>query len=136
MQSPAKIPSSCSIVKFKRGSQFQLAKGVANLGLPSSMMYSTIKTLTNYGDSSLPLPKFTKDHVDGSGGMIQVFAAVTIDGLYLSGSKSANSMGQLADGIGVMLGAGSKLINSEITLCDIGIMTSGDNVVVQNNSVH
>jgi MYXO-CTERM domain-containing protein len=136
LQSPGKIPSGCSAVKFKRGSEFKLDKGVQNLGLPQQMMYSSIKTLTNYGDETAPLPRFVKDHVDGSGGMIQVFSAVTIDGLYLSGSKSANAMSQLADGIGVMLGAGSKLLNSEITLCDIGIMTSGDNVQVLNNYVH
>jgi MYXO-CTERM domain-containing protein len=136
VQSPGKVPSGCSAVKFKRGSEFKLDKGVQNLGLPSQAMFSAIKTLTNYGDPAQPLPKFVKDHVDGSGGMIQVFSAVTVDGLYLSGSKSANSMSQLADGICVMLGAGSKLLNSEITLCDIGIMTSGDNVQVLHNYVH
>jgi hypothetical protein len=134
--SPAKIPAGCSAVKFKRGSEFKLDKGVQNLGLPQQMMFSSIKTLTNYGDATAPLPKFVKDHVDGSGGMLQIFSAVTIDGLYLSGSKSANSMAQLADGVGVMLGAGSILENSEITLCDIGIMTSGDNVQVLHNYVH
>jgi len=133
LQSPANVPTNCTIVKFKRGSQYPLDKGVANLGLKS---VNSIKTFTNYGDASLPLPQFVKQHVSGSGGMIQVFGAVTIDGLYLSGSKSANAMNNLADGIGVMLGKESTLINSEITLCDIGIMTSGDNVVVQNNYVH
>jgi hypothetical protein len=136
LASPSKIPTGCSTVKFKRGSEFKLEKGVQNLGLPSMMMFSSIKTLTSYGDASKPLPKFSKDHVNGSGGIIQVFSAVTIDGLYLAGSKSANAMSQLADGVCVMLGAGSKLLNSEITLCDIGIMTSGDNVQVLHNYVH
>ncbi len=131
--SPSKVTSSCTTVKFKRGSQFNLAKGVKNLGITA---INSVKTLTNYGDASQPLPKFVKEHVDGSGGMIQAYSAITIDGLYLAGSKSANSMGQLMDGIGVMLGAGSKLLNSEITLCDIGVMTSGDNVVVQGNYIH
>jgi MYXO-CTERM domain-containing protein len=61
---------------------------------------------------------------------------VTIDGLYLSGSQSDTGMGSLGDGICVMLGRDSSLLNSEITLCDIGIMTAGENVVVRNNYVH
>lgn len=136
VKSPASIPTTCTVVKFKRGSEFKLDKGVKNLGLPTQMTYATIKTLTNYGDASLPLPKFVKDHVDGSGGLLQIFGAVTIDGLYLAGSKSGNAMSALGDGIGVMLFAGSKLVNSEITLCDIGVMTSGDNIQVLNNYIH
>ena len=134
VKSIAKIPSTCTAVKFKRGSQFSIAKGVQNLGIANM---NSVKTLTNYGDLTQPLPKFVKDHVGGSGGLIQVYmGGVTIDGLYLSGSKSANSMSQLADGIGVMLGANSTIKNCEITLCDIGMMTSGDNVKVVNNYVH
>jgi MYXO-CTERM domain-containing protein len=134
VKSPSKVASSCAVVKFKRGSEFKVASGVQNLGIPN--MYS-IKTLTNYGESSLPLPKFVKDHVDGSGAMIEGFQGnLTIDGLYLSGSKSANDMGQLIDGICVMLGANSTIQNCEITLCDIGMMTSGDNVKVLHNYVH
>lgn len=134
VKSIAKLPSGCTAVKFKRGSQFQVGKGVQNLGIASM---NSIKTLTNYGDASQPLPKFIKEHVDGSGGMLQIFmGGVTIDGLYLSGSKSGTAMSQLADGIGVMLGANSTIKNCEITLCDIGMMTSGDNVKVLNNYVH
>jgi hypothetical protein len=137
VKSIAKIPSSCTVIKFKRGSEFKIASGTKNLGIAALSSYSSsVTSITNYGDASQPLPKFVKDHVDGSGGMIQSFGAISIDGLYLAGSKSANSMGQLADGIGVMLGANSVLKNSEITLCDIGIMTSGDNVKVLNNYVH
>jgi hypothetical protein len=134
VKSIAKVPSSCTAVKFKRGSEFKIASGVQNLGLPN---FYSIKSLTNYGESSLPLPKFVKDHVDGSGSMIQGFSGnLTIDGLYLAGSKSANSMSQLIDGICVMLGANSTIQNCEITLCDIGMMTSGDNVKVLHNYVH
>jgi MYXO-CTERM domain-containing protein len=129
----SKLTSSCTTVKFKRGNVYKLATGVKNLGITS---FNSVKTLTNYGDPCQPLPQFVKDHVNGSGGMIQSFGAITIDGLYLSGSKSANSMSNLADGIGVMLGAGSLIQNCEITLCDIGMMTSGDNVKVLNNYVH
>ncbi|HMA93663.1 MAG TPA: choice-of-anchor Q domain-containing protein, partial [Polyangiaceae bacterium] len=138
VQSPTKVPASCTVVKFKRGSAFKLAKGVKNLGIPSMNGYTTkVTTLTNYGDASAPLPKFEKDHVDGSGSLVDAMSQLTIDGLYLSGSKSANDMGQLGDGIGVrLMGAGSKLINSEITLCDIGVMTSADNIQVLNNYIH
>jgi hypothetical protein len=134
VQSIAKIPSNCTAANFKRGSQFSIGKGVSNLGITN---FNSIKTLTNYGDASQPLPKFIKEHVDGSGGMLQTYmGGITIDGLYLSGSKSANSMSNLADGICVMLGANSTIKNCEITLCDIGMMTSGSNVVVQHNYVH
>ena len=128
----AKLPSNCSTVKFKRGNVYKLAAGVKNLGVTGN----SVKTFTNYGDPCQPLPQFIKDHVNGSGGMISSYGAITIDGLYLSGSKSANAMSNLADGIGVMLGAGSLIQNCEITLCDIGMMTSGDNVKVLNNYVH
>jgi MYXO-CTERM domain-containing protein len=132
--SPAAIASSCTAVKFKRGSEFAVAKGAYAVDL---MKLRNVKTLTNYGDSALPLPKFVKQREVSSGGMLQSFmGGVTIDGLYLAGSQSDAEMTSLASGICVMLGADSKLINSEITLCDIGIMTSGDNVLVQHNYVH
>lgn len=138
LQSPSKVPSSCTVVKFKRGSEFALAKGVKNLGIPSMNGYtSSVTMLTNYGDPNDPLPKFVKEHVDGSGAIVDVFGKITIDGLYMAGSKSANDMGQLGDGICVrLMGAESKLLNSEITLCDIGIMTSADNIQVIGNYIH
>jgi len=134
VKSIAKIPSGCAAVRFKRGSEFQLGAGVQNLGIANM---NSVKTLANYGEASQPLPKFIKNHANGSGGMIQIYmGGVTIDGLYLSGSKSANAMSQLADGIGVMLGANSVIKNCEITLCDIGIMTAGDHVQALNNYIH
>jgi MYXO-CTERM domain-containing protein len=132
-KSISKISSSCTTVKFKRGNVYNLATGVKNLGITS---INSVKTITNYGDPCQPLPQFVKEHVNGSGGMIQAFSAITLDGLYLAGSKSANAMTDLAAGIGVMVGAGSTIQNCEITLCDIGIMTSGDNVKVLNNYIH
>jgi hypothetical protein len=132
-KSISKLGSTCTTVKFKRGNVYNLASGTKNLGIPS---LNSIKTITNYGDPCDPLPKFVKEHVNGSGGMIQLFSGVTLDGLYLAGSKSGNAMIQLADGIGVMVGANSTIKNCEITLCDIGIMTSGDNVKVLNNYIH
>jgi MYXO-CTERM domain-containing protein len=132
--SPAAIASSCTAVKFKRGSEFAVAKGAYAVDL---MKLRNVKLLTNYGDPTLPLPRFIKQREVSSGGMLQSFmGGVTIDGLYLSGSQSDAQMSSLASGICVMLGQDSKLLNSELTLCDIGIMTSGDNVVVQNNYVH
>jgi MYXO-CTERM domain-containing protein len=134
-KSTAKLTgSSCTVVKFKRGSEFAVAKGQYAVDL---MNLRNIKTLTNYGDPSQPLPKFIKPHDVSSGGMLASYmGGVTIDGLYLSGSRSDSNMSNLADGICVMLGANSTLINSEITLCDIGIMTAGDTVLVRNNYVH
>jgi hypothetical protein len=126
--------SSCTIVKFKRGSEFAVAMGAYALDL---MSLRNVTTLTNYGDPNLPLPRFVKPHEPSSGGMLVSYMGnITIDGLYLSGSRSDASMANLAQGICVMLGANSTLINSEITLCDIGIMTMGDNVVVRNNYIH
>ncbi len=138
VKSIAKLPTSCTVIKFKRGSEFKVDKGVKNLGIPSMSGYTTsVTTLTNYGDAGQPLPKFIKDHVDGSGAMVEPIGAITIDGLYLSGSKSGSDMSQLGDGICVrLLGANSKLLNSEITLCDIGIMTSAENIQVLRNYVH
>ena len=133
-KSPAKIATNCTIVKFKRGSQFAVAKGQYAVDL---MTLRNIKTLTNYGDSSQPIPQFIKQREVSNGGMLASYmGGITIDGLYLSGSRSDVNMSNLADGICVMLGANSTLINSEITLCDIGIMTAGDTVLVRNNYVH
>jgi hypothetical protein len=133
-KSVSKLTSSCTVVKFKRGSVFNVPTGSFAVDL---MTLRNIKTLTNYGDTSLPLPQFIKPHVASSGGMLQAYAGnITIDGLYLSGSRSDAAMSNLAQGICVMLGANSTIINSEITLCDIGMMTAGDNVTVRNNYVH
>ena len=133
-KTPGRIDSSCTAAKFKRGSEFAVAQGEYAVDL---MSLRNLQTLTNYGDATLPLPKFIKQRQVSSGGMLASFmGGVTIDGLYLSGSQSDAQMSSLGDGICVMLGADSKLINSEITLCDIGIMTAGDNVQVLNNYVH
>ena len=56
-QSRTKIASTCTTVKFKRGSVFEVPAGeqIVTMGYSSKL-----KTLTNYGDPSLPLPKFIK----------------------------------------------------------------------------
>jgi hypothetical protein len=141
VQSVAAIPSGCTIVRFKRGSVFNVPVG--SYILPQAKLgQGRINTLANYGDAGQPLPRFVKPHQTSSGGMIQTpgassaAAGFTIDGLYLSGSRGGTSISTLAQGICVMLGAYATIKNSEITLCDIGLMTYGDNVKVLNNYVH
>jgi|GEM_PF-3843581 len=138
-QSLAKIASSCTTVKFKRGSVFNIPAGSSNYAV--KLMGTQIKVLTNYGDASQPLPKFLKPHETSSGAVFSSFSQITIDGLYISGSRSDAAMSTLADGICIMIGGGtaaqpSEIKNCEITLCDIGMMTSGDYVHVHDNYVH
>jgi MYXO-CTERM domain-containing protein len=139
IKSLSKIPTSCTTVKFKRGSVFNLAAGSKNYAV--NLMGSKIKVLTNYGDPGQPLPQFVKPHQAGSGAVFSSYSQITLDGLYISGSRSDASMSNLADGICVMIGGGtaaqpSEIKNCEITLCDIGMMTSGDYVQVHDNYVH
>jgi MYXO-CTERM domain-containing protein len=136
VQSRSKIPTTCTIVKFKRGSVFNLASG--EYVVPSTSSYtSKVKTITNYGDANLPLPKFIKVRAANNGGMISAYSGgMTIDGLYLEGSESDAQMKNLAQGICIMAGSNSKIINNEITNCDIGMMLSGTGTLVQNNYVH
>ncbi len=136
VQSRAKIPSSCATVKFKRGSVFNVAKG--EQAVPAMSSYSSkVKTITNYGDASLPLPKFIKKREANNGGMISAYSGgVTVDGIYMEGAESDAQMQNLAQGICIMMGSNSKIINNEITNCDIGIMLSGTGTLVQNNYIH
>jgi hypothetical protein len=134
LQSPTKVGSTCTVIKFKRGSVFNVAKGenAVNIGFGGK-----ITTLTNYGDPNQPIPRFVKKREPNSGGMISAYSGnLTIDGLSFSGSQSDANMANLAQGIGIMIGGNSKITNSEITNCDIGIMTTGDNVKVLNNYIH
>jgi MYXO-CTERM domain-containing protein len=138
------IPSTCTIVKYKRGSVFNLAAGdtvypakraAADGGTGFGM--SKINTLTNYGDASLPLPKFIKQRQFGSGGMISAYQGnLTVDGLYLEGSESSVQMSSVSQGIAIMAGSSSKILNNEITNSDIGIMLSGTGSLVQGNYIH
>jgi len=133
-QSRTKIASTCTTVKFKRGSVFEVPAGeqIVTMGYSSKL-----KTLTNYGDPSLPLPKFVKTRSPNNGSMLQAYqGGMTIDGLYLAGSQSDAQMKNLAQGIGIMAGSNSKIVNSEIADCDIGIMLTGTGSLVQNNYIH
>jgi len=139
VKSLAKIPSSCTTAKFKRGSVFSIATGSKNYAV--NLSGGKLKTLTNYGDAGQPLPQFNKPHQTSSGAVFSTYGQITIDGLHISGSRSDAAMSNLADGICIMIGGGSaaqpsEIKNCEITLCDIGMMTSGDYVQVHDNYVH
>ena len=128
VESQSAIPSSCTEVRYARGSVFNEAVDVG-----SSFGGGGRTAFTNYGDSSLPLPKF----IVQSGSVVSSFGGgLTIDGLYLAGSKGDGTMENLIQGVCVMLGGDSQLLNCEITDCDIGIMLSGENSLVQGNIVH
>jgi hypothetical protein len=138
-KSLSKIASSCTTVKFKRGSVFNIPTGGKNYAV--NLTGTQIKVLTNYGDATQPLPKFIKPHEPSSGAVFSSYSQITLDGLYIAGSRSDAQMSSLADGICVMIGGGtaaqpSVVKNCEISLCDIGMMTSGDYVEVANNYVH
>jgi parallel beta-helix repeat protein len=127
VKTQAKIGKTCTAVRFKRGSVFAEAVKVA----------TKVKYYGNYGDTSLPLPKFEIPRSPNNGSMLSAYqGGITVDGLYLAGSQSDANMANLGKGICVMLGSNSKLINNEITNCDIGIMLSGTGTLVQNNYVH
>jgi len=135
----AKIPTSCTTAKFKRGSVFNIPAGSGKYAV--NLSGGKLKTLTNYGDPGQPLPQFNKPHQTSSGAVFSTYSQITIDGLYISGSRSDAAMSNLADGICIMIGGGSasqpsEIKNCEISLCDIGMMTSGDYVQVHDNYVH
>jgi MYXO-CTERM domain-containing protein len=118
---------NCTTAKYKRGSDF--AEKVT--------MISGVTTYTNYGDPCAPLPKFHIPRSPNNGSMFNAMQrSVTIDGLYLSGSMSDASMSNLMNGICVGLGSNSKLLNSEITNCDIGVMVFGSGSLVKGNYIH
>lgn len=124
------IDSGCTTIRYKRGSVFNEAVRMGGGGPGGG---GGNKTYTNYGNSSDPLPAF----VVQSGSVVSAFqGGVSIDGLHLEGSRGDGTMENLIQGVCVMLGGNSKLLNSEITQCDIGIMLSGDNSLVQGNVIH
>jgi hypothetical protein len=127
VKTQAKIPTSCTVIRYKRGSLFNEAV----------KMSGSNKAYTNYGNASDPLPKFVVPHTTSSGSIVSSFQGnVTLDGLYLAGSHGDGTMANLSQGVCVMLGGNSKLLNCEISNCDIGIMLSGTGSLVQGNYVH
>lgn len=127
VQSQTAIPSSgCGVVRYKRGSLFDQAVRLIN----------GVTTYTSYGDTG-DLPKFVVPHTTNSGPLVSSYqGGITIDGLYLEGSKGDGTMGGLGQGVCVSIGAGSQVLNSEITNCDIGMMLYGEGSLVQGNYFH
>lgn len=129
VKSQAKIPKSCSVAKFKRGSQF--AEALVTSG--------SVKTFTNYGERCDPLPRFVMPGTTNTGAVLSAYqGGITVDGLYLAnshgdGSSSASNFGK---GTCVMLGSNSVMQNCEITSCDIGVMINGTGSKFLNNYVH
>jgi hypothetical protein len=128
VRSQSAIGATCTVVRYRRGSVFNEALQLTR----------NVLVYTNYGDAGDPLPRFVVPRVAMSGPVVQamMFSGITIDGLYLSGSCGDGTMQNLMGGICVMLGADSKLLNNEITDCDIGIMLSGEGSLVRGNYVH
>ena len=132
VQSQDAIPSGCGEVYYARGSTFHepVATG-GGFGPPGAGGSRTL--FTHYGDPNLPLPRFVVE----SGSVVSSYGGgITVDGLYLAGSKGDGTMQNLIQGVCVMLGGNSQLLNNEITDCDIGIMVSGDGSVVRGNIIH
>jgi len=126
VQTQGGIPAGCTEVRYKRGSIFneavQITRGVT--------------TYTNYGESG-DLPKFVVPHTTNSGALVSAYqGGITIDGLYLEGSKGDGTMQGLGQGVCVTIGGGSMVLNSEITNCDIGMMLHGQGSLIQGNYFH
>ena len=72
IKSQAKVGSTCTIVRCKRGSVFNEALKIA----------TKVKTYTNYGEASAPLPQFVVPHTTNSGSLVNSYqGGITIDGL-------------------------------------------------------
>ncbi len=132
VQSQAAIPSSCTEVRYKRGSVFNEAVSIGGgFGGGGRTVF------TSYGDPNLPKPAFVVPHTTNSGPLVSAFqGGITIDGLYLAGSKGDGTMPGLGQGVCVTIGAGSQVLNSEITNCDIGMMLQGEGSLIQGNYFH
>jgi hypothetical protein len=128
VKSQAKIGSTCTIVRFKRGSTY---------GEKLRIM-SQVKTYGNYGDAQDPLPKFVVPRTKSSGPVIQAMGRklVTFDGLSLSGATGDGTAAGLTQGACVALTYLSTLKNSELADCDVGVILYDWGNSVQGNSIH
>ncbi len=147
VKSQSAINSSCTVVRFKRGSVFN-----EKLAIPTPFNYIrfgyNVKVYTNYGPDTDPLPQFRVSSEPGRGPVVLSFKPLTIDGLHFSGARGDNTMEHdfdsdrdgitkgIVGGIGAFLGAATTFINNEIDDCDIGIMLGGAGSVVRGNYVH
>ena len=126
VKSQAAIPGGCSEVRYKRGSVFAEAVRIVQ----------GVTTYTNYGTTG-DLPRFVVPHTTGSGPLVSAYqGGITIDGLYLEGSKGDGTMQGLGQGVCVTIGGNSRVLNSEITNCDIGMMLHGEGSLIQGNYFH
>ncbi len=129
VQTQDAIPSGCQVVRYKRGSVFNEPVRIGGMG---GMPGGGAKVFTHYGNPSDPLPAFVTEE-----SVVSAFqGGIVIDGLHLEGSTTNDATSLGGGGTCVMLGAGSKLLNSDITDCGIGIMIFGENSLVQCNKVH
>jgi hypothetical protein len=130
VQSQASIPASCTEVYYARGSVFNEAVSIGGFG-------STRTVFASYGDPGLPKPAFIVPHTTNSGPLVSAYqGGITLDGLYLEGSKGDGTMEGLGQGVCVTIGGGSQVLNCEITNCDIGMMLHGEGSLVQGNYFH
>jgi hypothetical protein len=147
VKSQSAIRSSCTVVRFKRGSVFNEKLAVRNF-YSGGVWSGRVKVYTNYGPKSDPLPQFRVPSIPGRGPVVLSFYPLTIDGLHLSGARGDNTMEHdfdfdgdgitkgIVGGIGAFLGGATTFINNEIDDCDIGIMLGGEGSVVRGNYVH
>ena len=69
------------------------------------------------------MPKLAKTRAANNGSMGSAYqGGITVDVLSLEGSRSDAQMSNPRWGVRVMMGSNSKLLDGEITTCDIGIM--------------
>jgi hypothetical protein len=147
VKSQSAIDSSCTVVRFKRGSVFNEKLAVPTPFNNVGFGYN-VKVYTNYGPESDPLPHFRVPSDPGRGPVLLSFTPLKIDGLHLSGARGDNTMEHdfdfdrdgitegIVGGIGAFLGAATTFINNEIDDCYIGIMLGSEGSVVRGNYVH
>ena len=147
VKSQSAIRSSCTVVRFKRGSIFNEKLAIPTFFNNIRFGYN-VRVYTNYGPKSDPLPHFKVPSEPGRGPVVLSFSPLTIDGLHFSGARGDNTMvhdfdsdrdgitNGIVGGIGAFLGATTKFINNEVDDCDIGIMVAGERSVVRGNYVH
>jgi len=121
------------LVKYKRGQPLQSSgwdmvypAKLAAADAGTSYGTSKINTLTNYGDASLPQPKFIKQRQFGSGGMISAYQGnLTIGRALLFGQREFCANVNRVSGYRHHGGQQHQDLNNEITESDIGMMISG-----------
>jgi hypothetical protein len=147
VKSQSAIRSTCTVVRFKRGSVFN-----EKLAIPTYFnrlpFGRNVKVYTNYGSQKDPLPLFKVSSEPGRGPVVLSFSPLTIDGLHFSGARSDGTMAHdfdsdgdgitkgIVGGIGAFLGAATIFINNEVDDCDIGLMLGAKGSVVRGNYVH